>query len=288
MAPGKYSNKRRALSTKNVNQLSRGGRDTFDRKQFPLREDRDHLNKDITPRDISLNSDELEANKLQSLQFETSSTVYDIDNSRPLTKANLKILQGQLFRFEALDSPCEHNICSSHNMTQVTCSRNWFLFELELTRDGTTNFRNDCYHTKVYKKIDPTWMVKSCLTRNKNDNPQLFELEHLLYTPIDDMSPTIDNHANAHNESIDIDIYSILEEDQAAINQPRRALPHSMLFKRNKKKVFEDTPVHIEDLHGDSPGEEIPTSNDVAIYFDQQFPSRSTYQTGLRSYFKHR
>ncbi|GMM55459.1 Mam1 protein [Maudiozyma humilis] len=288
MAPERCPVKRKALSNKDVNQVSERKKRNIDIKPSKqIVKPRKH-SKDISELDISGNSDELEARKLQSLQDETSISTQDIDNSRPLTKANLKILQGQLFRFEGMVSNCEHRICSNKNMNQVTISRNWFLFELELTRDGVHNFRNSCYHNKVYKKIDSAWKVKNCLEKKNRKHVVPFQIEHIHYTPIEDIMGLIQEGDNSKENSIDIDIYSIVEGHPEGNIRRKRVLPHSLLFKRNRTETFEDTPVLIEDLYGNKEEDMLSTSNEVSIYVGEAFSSRAAHLTGLRSYFKRR
>lgn len=258
----KKEQRKRALSEKNPNTQLSTHRRKLNNKKSLIQSKTGVGTKDIQPGTIKTkdNSDEVEAKRLDALQNSSPNSIRDTEISRPLTKTNLKILQNQIFRYEEMDCPCNHYICSKENILSITCSRTWFLFELELTLDGLWNFRNKCYHSKVYQKLNPDWLIENCLeikTDRKNINIKelsKFEMSHIMFTPIPDITDLLQEKQQDKSE-IEVNIESIIEEtksDKNITHTKRKFIPPSVLSFRNKDKVFDDTIFDIEEiLNGD-------------------------------------
>ncbi|KAG0669112.1 hypothetical protein C6P45_004053 [Maudiozyma exigua] len=253
----KLEQKKRALSEKNPNtQTSTHRRKLNNKKSLIQRETDNNVNEtQINDKYTRDNSDEVEAKRLDALQNSSLNSLKDVEISRPLTKTNLKILQNQIFRCEKMDSLCDHYICSKENISNISCSRIWFLFELELTLDGQWNFRNKCYHEKVYQKLSPTWLVENCLdirTKEKDRKTKgslNFEMSHIIFTSLPDITELL--NIKQDRSEIEVSIESIIEEtenDNDLTHAKRKFIPPSILSFRNNDKVFDDTIFDIEEI----------------------------------------
>lgn len=253
--------RKRALSEKNPNAQTSVHRRKLNNKKSLIQSKTATKIKEIQSdtKETRDDSDEVEAKRLDALQNSSPNSIRDTEISRPLTKTNLKILQNQIFRYEEMDCLCGHYICSKENMLNIKCSRSWFLFELELTLDGLWNFRNKCYHTKVYQKLNPNWLIENCLDRkpNRKDGSgkelSKFEMSHIIFTPISNITELL---TEKHNKSeIEVSIESIIEETEngkTLAHTRRKFIPPSVLSFRNKDKVFDDTIFDIEEILHDN------------------------------------
>lgn len=291
----KLEQKKRALSEKNPNiQISTHRRKLNNKKSLIQSETENNVKEtQINDKDTKDNSDEVEAKCLDALQNSSPNSLKGVEISRPLTKTNLKILQNQIFRYEKMGSLCDHYICSKENISNITCSRIWFLFELELTLDGQWNFRNKCYHEKVYQKLNPTWLVENCLDIKARGKDRItkgllkFKMSHIIFTPLPDITELLKSLKQDKSE-IEVSIESIIEEtenDNDLTHAKRKFIPPSILSFRNNDKVFDDTIFDIEEVLNediyDSPLRTVGVKYKESLT-PQRGNSKSTHQ---RTYF---
>ena len=281
---------RRALTEKNINSnVPVPQRTIYNKKTLIQSEERKISKVDCTPQLVTKdNSDEVEARRLYALQNSSPNSIQNINISRPLTKANLKILQNQIFRYENMNSTCTHYSCSNENMLSISSSRIWFLFELELTIDGKWNFRNSCYQIKVYKNIYPLWKIESCLEKKLNENSIKFDMSHITFIPIPNLSGLLSIHKQHDSSEIEIHVESLDEQSESQRRlKKRKIIPPSVLSYRDREKVFEGVTFDIEKILNDdiycNPLESIGNK-----YNDELTPRKNSESTLQRNtYFDH-
>ncbi|SMN18245.1 similar to Saccharomyces cerevisiae YER106W MAM1 Monopolin, kinetochore associated protein involved in chromosome attachment to meiotic spindle [Maudiozyma saulgeensis] len=245
---------RRVLSEKDINSQVPLQRRTLQNKKSLIQSKEKSIFKGNDTPQLSTkdNSDEVEAKRLNALQNSSPNSIKNIDISRPLTKANLKILQNQIFRYENMDPICNHYSCSKENMLSISCSRIWFLFELELTIDGKWNFRNNCYHNKVYKKIHPLWKIQNCLEKKLNDNSVKFDMSYITFIPLPNLSELLSNSGTHDSSAVELHVESLEEQVSSQRKlKKRKIMPPSILSYRNREKVFDGVTFDIEKILND-------------------------------------
>lgn len=204
-------------------------------------------------------------------------------NSQVLNKENLKILQESISEFEISADNCEHYICSLENMYTIDFSRLWFLFELEMTEDGNINLRNDCYHKKVYKILDPNWIQSNALEQKiancEKDETNFNMKEIILPQPIAPTKKPVKRKRKLSDISISIE--SIIEDSKIIRRRPNtkdqnlanvtdtfsnstssnlniptsptpqrfnKLMPRDPLTERYKMKIFDNFPINVRKL----------------------------------------
>ena len=183
----------------------------------------------------------------------------DTPSDKLLTKQNLKLLQSSIQSIESTNFGCDHTICKNANISGSIDLRIWFLFELEMTMDGSINLRNMCYQEYIYNRIDATWPRANILLEKLPNGFEPFPMEQLLIPEIqlDEVKVTNNIHDNSNKfvgiDEMSVDINSILEENPLAMF-PRatyKKIPPSSLSRRNRKEIFDEFQVNTNDIIND-------------------------------------
>lgn len=285
--------KKRPLSNKNPNVNK-----TYNKRKLTIKTSLTQGKENITSNKkekfdhiLKNNSDEIEANQLNALQNSSPSKFNKLENNTKLTKENLKLLQKQIFRFENIESPCGHYMCSNKNICSLSCSRLWFLFELELTVDGNWNFRNKCYQEKVYKKIDISWEVENCLDTKFSRGIQKFYMSHITFVPLPDIKNSLHEINNSIAiDDVDVEIDTIIERDNIKDQfkkKKTKLIPSTILFSRNKNNTFEHVPVDIKKIINDESSSSFLSSIEDRKYEKSLTPlKKSESHAQYSSYFR--
>ncbi|EDO19568.1 hypothetical protein Kpol_1018p101 [Vanderwaltozyma polyspora DSM 70294] len=174
-------------------------------------------------------------------------------NGDSLSRIKLRELQSTILSLEESAFQCQHGICDQMKYPYLDSMRTWFLFDMEMTIDGTINLRNSCYQQYVYNKLDMMWPKCNTLYDAVPVGSEDFPIEQLFIREIK-LDPKPNKKAmdlETELENVSIDMESIMETTKTDdMNKYvfKKKIPPSLLSRRNKKEIFDEIPIKADEV----------------------------------------